>query len=112
MSVTVKNIVDEVRLKVSDSEQPYRWTDPQIVVIINDAVQHTFSMRPDSSTAATLDGPEELTSMYDEIPLRRQFRSAIMYYTSAMLLQDRSSDKSLRTQGSDFMKLFNALVGA
>jgi len=112
MSFTVKNIVDDVRPLISDTDQPYRWTDPQIVVRVNDAVQHTFSRRPDAASSATLDGPEDLESMYDEVPLRRQFRSALIYYTGAVLLQDRSSDKSLRSKGAEFMKLFNALIGA
>lgn len=111
MSFTVQNIVDDTRIKVSDTSEPYRWDDDQIITVVNDAIQHIFSVRPDAVTSATLDGPDEVTVVTDTVPFRRLFRGATTFYTSGMLLQDRSSDKSLRTQGEGFIKIFNALVG-
>ena len=112
MAYTVKNIIDDVRPLVADDStgDTPRWSDPQIMTRINLGIQETFSLRPDSVTLQVVDAPDELTSVYDEVPLRTAFRMALTYYAAWSLLSERSSDKSLRTQGLDFRKLYNSLV--
>jgi hypothetical protein len=111
MAFTVKNVVDEVRPLVSDSDVPYRWTDAQMKAKVNEGLQEVFTLRPDAVATISPNPPEDISNLYDDVPVRPVFKTALIYYTASSLLMERGSDKSLRTQGQDYQKLFFTLMG-
>lgn len=111
MAFTVKQVVSEVRPLVSDSDVPYRWTDAQLKAKINEGLQEIFTLRPDAVATISPNPPAYIENLYDEVPVRPVFKTALIYYTASALLAERGSDKSLRTQGMDYQKLFFTLIG-
>ena len=112
MAFTGTNVLDEVRPLVADTDNTnYRWTDDQILVKINSAILEIFSLRPDAANPATVEPPSSVI-LTSTIALRDLFRPAVVYHAASALLMERSSDKSLRTQGADFRKMYTQTVGA
>lgn len=111
MAFTVKNVADEVRPLVSDTTQPLRWTDAQLLAKVNEGLQETFTLRPDAVISVSADAPVDLENLYDEVPVRPVFKSALIYYTASTLLLERGSDKSLRTQGKEYQRIYLTLMG-
>jgi hypothetical protein len=110
VAFTVKNVIDEVRPLIADTEQPYRWSDARVKAKINSSIGETFSRRPDSLLTASSSAPNTLSSMYDEVPMEDRFKIPLVFYAAYLLLMERASDKSLRTQGMDFLKLYANLM--
>jgi hypothetical protein len=111
MAFTVNNVIIEARMLVADETQPYRWSDVQMKDKVNEGLHAVFSERPDSYTEIVVGPISDLDSLYDDVPLQPNFKAALIYYVAGNLIATRSSDKSLRVQGREFLTQFNHIVG-
>ena len=111
MAFTVNNVITEARILVADEDQPYRWTESQMKDKVNEGLHAVFTERPDAYTQIAVGPISDLDSLYDEVPLQPPFKQALIYYVAGHFLATRSSDKSIRVQGREFLTQFNHIVG-
>jgi hypothetical protein len=110
MAFTVQDVIDDTRPLLSDTEVVYRWSDDQILVVLNEGLQQLFEDRPDSQLTLQVGPPDALTSLSAEVPVRPTFKGALRYFIAGSLIAERSSDKSLLNQSNAFIQRYASIA--
>lgn len=95
---TVGDYVKEVRTLLQDRISPYRYSDAELVTILNIGLQEAYRLRADlflGSLAFTVPDydPTDVGVMDEAVPLEKSYRPAFTYYMvgRAQLRDDEST---------------------
>jgi len=109
---TVQSLIDDVRTLLLDKTQPYRYTDPELIVALNTSLLDARRLRAD--LFVTRFGNE--VPFYGQISgeqfcVEPQFRLAFVFGVAAQALL-RDDEDVQDTRANDFLARFNdVLVG-
>lgn len=107
---TVQSLIDDVRTLLLDKTQPYRYTDPELIVALNTALLEGRRLRAD--LYVTRFGNE--VPFYGQISgeqfcIEPQFRLAFVFGVCAhALLRDDEDVQDVRA--NDFLSRFNDIL--
>jgi hypothetical protein len=93
-------IVNRARVLLKDRE-PYRWTDEELLVHVDDGQVEIQRRRPDAYYDLTVDisEPQRVTALDDEIPLDRHFITCLTdWVMHRALLKDAEEADLTRSQ--------------
>jgi uncharacterized protein DUF6682 len=81
MARTVQDVLDRASVILQDVAFA-RYTSPQLLGFVNDAIIEARSVRPDLFVGLYLTDTPQVTVVTDPIPVSDQFFAAICYYVS------------------------------
>lgn len=85
MALTVQQVVDRARSLMQDEQTPYRFTDPQLLNAINDAMLEALRLRPDLFVGVEYD-PPAIVGLGDTVQIPSRYVNAIVYFVVGYLM--------------------------
>lgn len=108
MATPASQVLDRVRVILTDADEPYRWDNPTLLRHLTDGRRDLFRLRPDAFyvSAIVTEPPtfaEELTA---DLAILDAYVAPLAYYVSARaLLQDAEHAANVKTAG-EYMNLY------
>jgi hypothetical protein len=112
MAFTIQNVIDRVRLQISDSVADsagaYRWSDSSLRDMIYDGVLDVSSEHPEAKYIGSIvtTALASFSQNTDTFPLRDEYMTAVVDFVASRILQEDSEDSSnlvlakVHTEGS------------
>lgn len=78
--MTVAGIISKARVKLLDTNSPYRWSEQELLDGVRMAVRHIRSIRPETRYVGGVLSDFDVGYATDEIPVDDRFEEALAYY--------------------------------
>lgn len=108
MATPASQVVDRVRVILTDADAPYRWDDPTLLRHLTDGRRDLFRLRPDAFyvSAIVTEPPtfaEELTA---DLAILEPYVAPLAYFVAAKaLMQDAEHAANVKT-AEKYMQLY------
>lgn len=78
--ILVNDLIDQARIKLHDTNQPYRWSVAELLDGVKKAVNHIHSIRPETQYVDGNLSDFEVDSDTEEIPIDSRYEEALVHY--------------------------------
>ena len=115
MAFTAANAITEVRYQISDEVATYRWSDPKLLAYLNEAWKAILIKHPEaaciSDDVVITSGFLDLTSTSATVPLRDEWRIALVHWMSWHALMEDADDENNMRLAKEHQGFFKEAIG-
>ncbi len=112
MSFTVKDVLDDARPLLNDTEAE-TWGDQVFFLYLNECIRLIYNERPESrvETAGTLKSFAKISAVGNTVPLDDIYREAVVEYLAYRFFDADSGDTHDKSRTSEHFARFKELTG-
>jgi len=110
--MTAQSIADRVRMELRDTEAPFRWSDPDLLLLIEDVMREIFRVRPDAAAVSRIvvECPTPPASMADTVAFRDAYGPALVYGVCARAIGRDSEEAANAAVEAKFQARFQGAL--
>lgn len=110
--MTAQDIANEVRMELGDTEEPFRWTDPDVLLFIASVMREIFRLRPDAAAVSEIvvECPAVPAAMASEIAFRESYRPALVFGVCARAIGRDAEDGANNSVAAKYQVMFQGAM--